>query len=97
MVYENTVTYNRFNRNDVVRFTSEQTIIQGKEIMIPPLVGNISADGTERRTIDLYPGRVGVGKASGADVTLTVPTELSKDQLLPIHREPEWQSTTRFR
>lgn len=80
VVYENTVTYNRFSRNDVVRFTSEQTLIQGREIMIPPLVGDVSADGTERRTIDLYPGRAGVGKASGTDVTLTVPTELSEDR-----------------
>ena len=80
VVYENTVTYNRFSRNDVVRFTSEQTIIQGKEILIPPLVGDVSADGTERHTIDLYPGRTGVGKASGSDVTLTIPTDLTTDQ-----------------
>lgn len=80
VVYENTVTYNRFSRNDVVRFTSEQTIIQGREILIPPLVGEVSADGTGRRTIDLYPGRVGVGEASGSEVTLTVPTELTAGQ-----------------
>ena len=80
VVYENTVTYNRFSRNDVVRFTSGQTIIQGREILVPPLTGDVSADGTERRTIDLYPGKAGVGKASGTEVTLTVPTELTAGQ-----------------
>lgn len=80
VVYENTVTYNRFSRNDVVQFTSEQTIIQGSEILIPPLMGDVSADGTGRQTVDLYPGRTGVGTASGAEVTLTIPTELTTDQ-----------------
>jgi hypothetical protein len=78
VVYENTVSYNQFRENDVVRFTSGQTIIKGTDIMIPPLVGNVSADGTERHTIDLYPGKAGIGEASGSGVKLTIPTERVK-------------------
>lgn len=80
IVYENTVTYNRFSRNDAVTVTTEQTLIQGTDILIPPLVGEVSEDGTERHTVDLYPGKAGVGEASGSGMTLTVPTELGVEQ-----------------
>lgn len=80
VVYENTVTYNRFTQNDAVTLTTDQTIIQGTDIMIPPLVGDVSEDGTERHTVDLYPGKAGVGEASGSNLTLTVPTELGVGQ-----------------
>lgn len=80
VVYENTVTYNRFTRNDAVTMTTDQTMIQGTDILIPPLVGDVSEDGTERHTVDLYPGNAGVGEASGSGVKLTVPTDLSVGQ-----------------
>ncbi|QLD90911.1 hypothetical protein HWV07_18405 [Natronomonas salina] len=80
VVYENTVTYNRFSRNDAVTLTTEQTLIQGTDILIPPLVGEVSEHGTERHTVDLYPGKAGVGKATGSGMTLTVPTELGAEQ-----------------
>lgn len=79
VVYENTVSYRRYS-GDTVRFDSDQTLVQGDTIQVPPLLGDVSASSSMTHTVDLYPGKAGVGESVGQSVTLVVPTALSADR-----------------
>jgi PKD repeat protein len=79
VVYENTVSYRSYDSSGAVQFDSEQTLIDGRTITVAPLVGNVSKQGTQTHTVDVYPGKAGVGETTSTEVTLVVPTALSED------------------
>lgn len=80
VVYENTVTYREFPGD--VRLDSGQTLVDGTTITLTPLTGEVSDSTSATRTVDLSPGKAGVGSTENDDTvtyTLTVPTALDED------------------
>lgn len=77
VVYENTVTYRQFPGQ--VRLDSGQNLVDGKTLTLTPLVGDVDESTSATRTVDLEPGKAGIGATNSVDggtYTLTVPTAL---------------------
>jgi hypothetical protein len=92
VVYENTVTYRRFSGE--TRLDSEQTLVDGDTITLTPLTGDVSESTSATRTVDLSPGRAGVGETNGA-VTLTIPTALPASTWTTLlNDEPRFDSAS---
>jgi len=85
-LYDNTVTYNNFEREANTSALSEQAVIDGNTITILPLVGEYAESGIGTVTPDIEPvstrsRSVAIrDNASAGNITLSLPTRLNVSQ-----------------
>jgi hypothetical protein len=84
-LYDNTVTYNVFDRGRNSSSLSDQAVIDGDTITLVSLVGDYSESGIGSVTPDIQPvstraESVPIENSSGGNITLRLPTRLNQSQ-----------------